>query len=370
MKFVIRLFEFFRDSGIQLAIFLFCIAILAGMDYALIGDPFRVGKIRYLLLAYALCQTLSMWKIHPAWSLFAGWSLARWVLADFPEHGVIDVLLIPAALLVGAYWVRSTANSKVVPKIITAIALLQCVYGFMQFFGFDPFLSVEPSFRGVPIGTLGHQTMLGPLLALGALFFLQRWKNWKFLAIAAFMTLGVLSTGSTMSILALCAGAFYTLWRRRPAEAYGAGVFLTVSLGIGYLLQSERSQFFSFSGRLLAWPYGLEAWLQAPFFGHGPGSWLGYLNGPANQAAGMRWDQLHNEFLQVLVEQGLVGFGILAVGLVLFFRKAQHLCPLYGSWAVVLCVNAMGNFPMHLACFGLIAGWLAAYVHHAEEPSR
>lgn len=366
MKCVTPSLEFLREWGLQILITMAAVAVLAGMDYGMIADPFRDGKLRYLLLAFALCQTMSMWKIHPCWALFAGWNSARWIVADFPAHGVIEVLAVPACALVGAWWDRSCRK---VPHTIAVVALFQCAYGLLQMTGWDPYLSVEKDFVGKPIGTLGHYTMLGPFLAVGACFFAQRLGSWWHRAAFTFLCLGILLVDSTMSVLALGAGLGYTLWRRCPGTAYGCAALALLAGGLAFLAWPD-AQFFSLTGRQIAWPHGLDAWLKAPFFGHGPGAWSAYLNGPLNQATGMNWQQLHNDFLQLLVEHGVIGFGIVAVGLAMFFRKAQRLCPFYGSAAVVLCANALGNFPMHLACFGLVAGWLAVCVHTMEEPGR
>lgn len=366
MKCVTPSLEFLREWGLQILITGLAVLVLVGMDYTVISDPFRDGKIRYLLIAFAVCQAMSMWKIHPAWALFAAWNSIRWITADFPAHGVVEVLAVPACALVGAWWDRSCRQ---VPKVIAAMALLQCVYGMVQMTGWDPFMSVEQAFVGKPIGTLGHYTMIGPFIALGAMYFLQRVRDWRMLALFVLMSMGVVLTGSTMSILALGAGFLYTAWRKEPATAYGVMALCLMAVGTAYLFRPD-AEFFSLTGRQLAWPHGIDAWLAAPLFGHGPGAWSAYLNGPLNQASGMSWPQLHNDFLQLLVEHGVIGFGIVAVGLAMFFRKAQRLCPFYGSAAVVLCTNALGNFPMHMACFGLVAGWLAVRVHTMEEPGR
>lgn len=338
-------------------ILLFAFLALVGVDYSpALGDVYRGGRIRYLLLAFAVAQYLFLQGINPFWAAFSALSFGLWCIFDFSGFGAIDVALIPACLLVGEL-VRRLVKSSTVTWAVAHLALVQGAYGAFQFFGIDPFFNVEPAFKNVAMGTFGHHTILAPFLALGAATYLVRWQ-W---VPAILLSAAVLLTGSTMGIASLLGAALYVLWRFQPKCGYiAAGAGLSALL-VGFLA-APGAELYNWNGRLTVWPLALQGVIESPILGHGPGGFLENRErwGLTVNQIGMYWDQAHQEYLQVWIEQGLLGLAMVLAGLFATMRICQKLNPVYGAWVVVLAVNSLANFTMHIATYGLIAGWLAA----------
>lgn len=356
-----------------------CIGSLVGID-VFVGtgpnaeDAFRFGQARYLMLAATGLVTWVLFAIHPAWAIFWGYSAVLWVLGDWPTYGMMDLALIGACLVVGD-GVRSLFSARAVLVWFARLAGLQALYVLVQRAGFDVFLAATYTgrFRNEAIGTLGHFTMVGAFIGLGAVVYFARslesgGENRKeCLAGFALCCVGVMACHSTMAILGTAAGLWYVVARCSPLFAYTLGVAGVSGLGAWWWIR-PGAEFFGFSGREVVWPYVVRAWLESPVFGHGPGYWAGALPTFGIQGVGTaRWYQAHNDVLQVLPEQGAVGLFIVLVGLGLLFRQAQRMHPAVGGLALAIFVGSLGNFLMHVPAFGLIASWLACETYHHEK---
>ena len=88
--------------------------------------------------------------------------------------------------------------------------------------------------------------------------------------------------------------------------------------------------------------------------GHGPGS-----------AAALAGDQLHNDYLQRLVEQGIAGLAALVVVIALALRRAP---PALAAAIAALAARALVDFPLarpaELCLFTLL---IAAALHPRES---
>lgn len=139
----------------------------------------------------------------------------------------------------------------------------------------------------------------------------------------------------------------------------------------------------SVTSRLDLWHDGLRAWLDAPLFGAGLGGWD--TAHPLHETADHLWafQYAHNEPLQILAEQGLVG--LLGWALVAFaagrgLLRALRAVPhdegtaagagvLVGVLAVLL--QSLGDFPLHVPGlalpWALLAGIAAGALTHRER---
>jgi O-antigen ligase len=82
--------------------------------------------------------------------------------------------------------------------------------------------------------------------------------------------------------------------------------------------------------RLIVWKAGLHAFINSPLIGYGTASFpevVAPLIGVRKTA--------HNTFLSVLVEQGLIGFGIFISMFLVVFRRARSLPTLERRYALV-----------------------------------
>lgn len=339
---------------------------MVGVDWNNLGDWFQLGRMRYLLFSTSVLVFFWLYKANPWAAGFASWSFFSWALFDFQEHGVLDVLMIGSAIAIGME-IHKRVSPMAICKLIAYASLAQASYAFVQSFGFEPFLNlsnIDKAFIGEPIGTIGNPTMLGAFCVLGALYWLTNGSRWKALVCCSM----VFYTGSTMSVLALFMGGLYWLFRYRPKTAVGISLASAIPLFL-CSIYFPTVEFFSYTGRLGIWKKALTAWWDNPILGHGPGSWAGYLGiwGGDFAHMGLNWNQVHNDWLQVLMEQGLVGSIVLLLGYGALLIRAHKLPVHYGAWIVALGVNCLGNFLMHSVTFGVIAGWLLVEVWNQEN---
>lgn len=349
----------------------FAFLALMGWDYSdALGDVYRGGRMRYLLMGLAVCQYFYLQGINPWWAAFSAWSFFLWCFFNFSAFGAADVALIPACLLMGDM-LRRLLRSSTVLMVVGHLALAQGIYGLLQILGIDPFFpNLEPAWKNWAIGTFGHHTLLAPFLAMGAIYFWTRppWPtpfNWL---AATFLSAMVFATGSSMGIGSLLAAALYAIWRFRPRVGLLAGSCCALGL-LGAFALNPRTELFNNNGRVLAYGKAWQGVVESPVLGHGPGAFMEKhtLWGLDEKSMGMNWNQAHQEYLQAWIETGAIGLALILAGLFFTLRICQNLQPVYGAWALVLAVNSLANFTMHFAAFGLLAGWLAAVTWHKRS---
>lgn len=341
------------------------IMVTVGVGYLFEIEWFRNGKTQYLLMAAGFWLFFWLREANPFVAAFCAYNFVRWCFAGLPEYGIVDVLAPPACLALGLE-IHRRINAEAICKLIAYLALMQAAYAYLQSRGHEPFFDpkyMDPKFIGKPIGTLGEHMMLGLFIAMGSIYFFCTGQRWHFLICTAM----VLVVGSSTAMIALMAAGLYGLFRWNAKAAAGVSAVSAASL-LACSVFWPSIEAFSFSGRLTVWPRAVDAWLNAPIFGNGPGSWSALLPmwRADKFATGMDWNQVHNDWLQLLAEQGAIGWLILMVGLIFLLRRAQRLPAQYGAWLVLLAVNALGNFTAHMATFGLIAAWLAVEVWNQE----
>jgi len=110
-------------------------------------------------------------------------------------------------------------------------------------------------------------------------------------------------------------------WRYNFLLLVVSGFILIAIFGYWTRAVWQRQQ-----GHLLIWRDSLKMWLDHPWLGTGPGTFHIYFPSYASAELLAIWPQqqqivndAHNEFLQILVETGLVGFGLYLFWLVVFF---------------------------------------------------
>lgn len=354
-----------RHSWFSFA-FAFCLVLsLVGMDWNNVGDSFREGKMRYAVLT---ALGLACWRLrraNPFLSAFCFLNGFMWVFNDYNSYGVLDTLM-PLTMFFLAVRITDEFTVEGFAKIVAWCAFAQAVYGIAQVLHVDPFLDVAAKapdltdFRGKAIGTMGHFTMLAPFVGLGLCYFLSK-KKWFPAAVCA---LCIFLCDSTMGVLSSAAGVWYLAFRYSPKRSLIAGALGVVTLLVAWLAFPGHS-FFALSGRAFVWEYGWYAFTLSPYIGHGPGSWLG-LYPVWNVPGSMVWAQVHNEYLQLVVELGVLGLFIAGVTIANGLVKAAASAPFLGAWLILLCVNSLANFPMHVATFGLVAAWLLVVLERGD----
>ncbi|MDG6777380.1 O-antigen ligase family protein [Thiomicrorhabdus sp. zzn3] len=188
----------------------------------------------------------------------------------------------------------------------------------------------------------GNLAMLLGIMSLVAFFYFKR--GWRFLALVAFLS------GVVLSILSESRGGWLALiisvitillvLRRLDDKDFKLGVGLILIFGSIFLLFLEQtpvpsrlerawldiSTYFSgenlntsLGARFEMWKVALLAFIEKPVFGWGFDSFNAVYNHyfeaheaiKPSKASG--WGQPHNDYLQFLVETGVIGFGLLMI---------------------------------------------------------
>lgn len=182
--------------------------------------------------------------------------------------------------------------------------------------------------------------------------------RWCWRAATLIVISAVLLTASRTALIATFIAFSFALWTWRKADFSQrvSSVLLAALLALGLLrfapapsrqrlatIPSEISRG-TFHGRAEIWKSGVRAWKSHPVLGVGSGAypeavrpWLGRPDVPGIQYVA------HNTFLSVLVECGVIGFGLYALLLgVLFLFVWMMPSPERALWAVMLAVWAAG----------------------------
>lgn len=327
---------------------------LNGFDYSAIGDPFRNGKIRYLLLLlvpaifYFLKPRLTF---GPAF--FGALALFSWVVNDYKYYGVFPLAVILGTLACACV-VRVYLSMEGVAWILVLSGLFQAVLGLLQlcgvYFFFEPLNAAD---RHVPVGLMGQHTVLGTFLAAALPAALWRGKWFS----AFIMCVAILATSSSMAILT--AGVVFLLyaWHRFSFRASAALVGLgSLAIGALYWVKPDHP-FLSFTGRWFMWDIGWRAFLENPYFGAGIGGWVGeflprFKNEIIDKFVNHVPQQLHSDYLDFLVEYGALPALVM---LYPFYRFLRYFRP---TWPHAVCVailvNAVANFPLCLVPTALV----------------
>src|SRR5207247_692815 len=271
------------------------------------------------------------------------------------------LVLIPAVALVFFPWVSNPfALKQDFAPLLFSAALLYWLYrgGVATVQGFAPSLSARAVIlfaASAAASTLGNPQFVAawlvfsiplyPALALRQPSTRARLRT-ALGALAAVTCL--LMTRSASGLLALAAVALFGLLFRRPAASVRwvlAGVSLLLLVVAAYLGWSTHTG----RGRIMIWVETLLIWMRHPWLGVGLGQYnlhqleaqhrffaLGDWTRNFHQNAAFVLDA-HNQFLQILAEQGLLGFSVFLFLVSLIIRGARRRMghdPLYRGLAV------------------------------------
>ena len=151
---------------------------------------------------------------------------------------------------------------------------------------------------------------------------------WVFIVPAS---LGVLLTGSRTGAIALVVALFVATALSLSRSLKAMLVLIAIVAGTVWLVPSvipadllsrvtEGTSAQTFVEREDQWKLGLELWHGTPFLGVGTGAFI-----TAALSDGGRGLMAHNAFVQLLAEDGLIGFGIMLLVWYLLARKAWKL---------------------------------------------
>lgn len=346
-----------------------------------IGDPFREGKLALFWYAFAL---LGGYEIYKKYNIFIGalwiWSLClcnyfMWGALDSsssvlqmmaPVMGIPNLNLDKIHQMLGMFFLPGPGMT-----IFTVFAFLyladkcterlnwllasfrvtlwiQFVFCASQVL-YNPIMFVPIArYAGIPMGTIGHATLVGAFFSAMAPIAWYRWSKIEFIAILIFSYL----CDSSMTYASILAAFLTALW----CEGYRKlsamiGIIGIVALAIIWKIM-PMLEILNSNGRFKLWLHSLPYMMQRPFTGFGPGAWWAYypIWKVPNPVLGL-WDKMHNEFWQLSFELGLIGLFLAILGIVYTVRKGSkvELCML-----AALLTNALANFTFHVPVTGFI----------------
>lgn len=242
--------------------------------------------------------------------------------------------------------------------IIVVIALIQLSMMFLQFFHIYKFYAVKKGLEGHLAGVVGEIDSAGALLAISIPVFVRG----RLKVFIPFLILGLYLARSLMPMISVIAGLMVYVSIKLPKWRFRI-IGLSVICFLTYILKRENVQsLLTGNGRFDTWREMWKLILEKPIKGWGIGHYrivfpaldLGILR-PENKTA---WFTAHNEYLQMIVEEGIVGFflGMEFIGSTIerYCRKMKDFAFPAFIGIVIALVNCMGHFLIHTVV-GLIA---------------
>jgi exopolysaccharide production protein ExoQ len=326
------------------------------------GDVWHVGFNWQMALRLLVCAACGLYGLvhlrSSASSLLSGTGLLAvafgiWAAVTVP-FAVDDVHVAAACIclwcvtLFAAALANQLDSRRVMGTAVIVLLGFQIVCWIVDF-AFPSFSQgtfneaqlLESGESAVRLGGLTHRTVLGRLAALSIALLLvmgfERMARWRVLALPlAFASLTVLMTltrTSMLSAAAVTAVAVLTSMRRATAFAI-VFVFMPLAaavIGLGILasgLETSHAatklsrdgnldEVYSVNGRLEIWDYALKKIGMSPVVGYGYGASRFVIR----QIAPSAGYNAHNQLLNVLVETGLVGAGLLLLQTIVLARR-------------------------------------------------
>lgn len=398
-----------RSAAVPVA-FILPLIVLPGLE-----RPFSTPKFILLGIVVALGASLAAWRGLLGWpalpgafqAAMAAWLAALGASAALGPYASLDALLPP---LIAVGWFLLVMLVRPRPErlalalvgsgaVVASVALLQflgldpfALFGWVALGGSDPRMRVYATL-GNPNFVAAYLVALVPLtIALRTHLAPGR----TLLSIAlALEGLAVCATGSRAAALALAAAllwlAVFGRRRRLLAMVVLAGLVGTFVLAFA----PSRPMSTTLRGRYYVWQVVAPHLAERPVLGSGPGAFpmkfaeweterwsTGRASASERAFAGIQ-DHAHNDYLEILVENGIAGVvGFLAVVicfLAFAFREARRTSSelLTGAAAgvVALLAVALVDFPLSRPA-ELFAFWTLmaiAYLNASEinkEPIR
>ena len=252
-----------------------------------------------------------------------------------------------------------------------------CVFSLLQYFGFDPF---QASFPGLweqhakyncdnrMSACLDNPNLIGIYLGLTIPMFL----NFRRPLYWAGLVLSLITIYLTKSHFAwFCSIFAIFIWSFLKFREYkwvrlgmlGSSLITVVILIWSGLLQSLMKLTTLMSGRFECWAKVIEIWRHNPLFGLGLGFYSTIRLVTQNEVGRSIWYEVHNDWLQYLVETGLIGmflFILLIINSIRNYTYKEDIGNCFFTMFLTFLLFMMGSFPLEVptvALLGLVSFW-------------
>lgn len=317
-------------------------------------------------------------------AVYGATTIAALVAAGAPDEGSVR-----SALGVALGLVAVTLAPRMEPMVLATwgkrVLAAYVVASLVAFVLGAPLVSEPAGLEGSVLpfvdfrlqGIAGHPNRLGPLLVLYLVFErivpsrpLLRWGG-----IAVAVVLLVLTQSKTAWVAALVVLGIH-LWADHERQREALVLTVTCSIAAIALLVSvsglsltdvvdpqTAERVVTLSNRTSVWTVGLETFREQAVFGGGPNVFEDYA-----QATGLYWiGQAHNQLIEVLAEQGLVGLFGLVVFVAALVRSAGRTAVVSRLTSVSLVAlvlihsvseNPLSGFSLEdLLVLGMLVAW-------------
>lgn len=370
-------------------------------------SPFSLSKIVLLgavVLGGGLFVGRQSWAAFEALPRAFQLSLAAW-LTIFASSAAFGAFVSPAALVLpalAAAWfllllaVRPNRQHLAYALVFSAAAV--AFVAVLQFLGADPYTlggwspPAGAAARMKVYGTLGNPNFVAAFLVgvIPLTFLLAksplRWGS-LFRLILALEVCAVLATGSRAAILGLAGGVIWLALPPRRAWWWRLGALAVA--GVVLVLAPSRPLGATVEGRWYIWRVVAPHVVEPPAFGWGPGSfaakypewetdfWRSGQGSTADRRFTGFQDHAHNDYLEILVDHGVLGLlafvGVLVTSLALARRRMNRghdeLAAGASSGLVALACVALVDFPF-MRPTELFAFWTLLAIVLLEAPGE
>lgn len=338
------------------------VAMLPTWTYSLITKLFYLKKInplasiglrtaKELFVEFGLIFAIAVYLIKNRW-LRAGliW-VAICTIVNYNKWSFITLHL--TTLYMVGYCILTAKDGwvEIAYDAIRVSVIIHLIWMTMQLCGFDPIFTSTPQM----VGFLDNPVLMSPYLAVTLpLFFKGKWR-WVIPVIIAYAVLMKSTVGMVAVICAI--GAYYMItrkWRLLIIPGLvGAGILTFFLIKVDPLTQTVFAH-----PSPTVWKETLKLCMLKPIAGWGPGQFQIAYNVIDKRFLDMFPDVFfryaHNDYVQILFETGLVGFGIFMGLIITTTRKFRPELAMAASGLVALGIAAAGGFPLHIAPFVLV----------------
>ncbi len=312
-------------------------------------------------------------SIDAAMRLAAGWALFQVVMQKGGERGRaalrrLGLVLAANVALVAFYAVVHALSSNGRMYWITNISSSRTGGPFMSKNHLAAYLN------------LGLGFSLSALLVSGG-----RVRGLRLMAayLGGLTAVGVIASLSRGGFVGMLSGTAVLLIVSKVGSArVGIGAALTLGLGavflasVGIVVPFQRLSTLlessAYLDRIMIWKIAMSAWSFHPFLGLGLGTFA-YAGRFFANDDGCFVGHTENEYLEILVEGGVIGLALAVVLLVSVLRSGMHglgvakgleRVPILGAvfGIVALATQCLGDFPLHIPAISVTAVILAAHL--------
>ncbi len=241
-------------------------------------------------------------------------------------------------------------------KCLCWTAFVYSIYTIIQYLGIDPIfnnltLHYQGNIQGLSL--LGNSTLTGNFIAMLSPLCLM-FKNLRYKIIYIICFIGILLTGSSLSLIAFIIGLLsYLILTKKYRIA-----ILIIILGVIFAFIKGKA-FFTFSGRFEIWKNIFSYCKDTIWMGKGLGNFAFNQYRPFEYLKVLKAASAHCEPLQILHDGGLIMLSLVIAYLIDLFRrmfstKVNMLFIGFTSAFITYLIISLGNFPLRIAPLALV----------------